>query len=922
MDTGRSSGTLITGEPEIVEDRLPSGAFLTSLTDFGHHLWQRDATEAILQLAWSEIRQLLDCQLIWIYRPGAIAQETTGALLDVFPSDPDNPLSVTEVLASGLLPFLPAEPGKALIIDDTRNGDPVTRIPQQAGMPGSLIAIPWHSGDGFRGFLGIGASLAGSLQLPEPGLVNYLYLLTSLLITRLDGQQRQKNTELLGKTQNMILEQVARGAPLEQILENLCLEIEACSAAGALCSVMLLDPDGKSLKVAAAPSIPMHVREALNGMPVAEFSGSCGTAASRREQVIVDNIPASALWADYRDFAIDNDLFACWSTPFLSHTGALLGTFAISHPTPCRPAPEDLEHMRAACALASIAVERDQDDMRMERLSRAIEQSPNIVVLLDTEWRIQYVNPKFIEITGYSADEISGHYLHLLKSEQMPERVCAEMKQALEQGHDWQGEYQTRKKNGEDYWTRTTISALRNRQGEITHYLSSQEDITESRRLSNQLAYEASHDMLTGLINRREFEVRLQQAIRSARKEHCRHAVAFMDLDQFKIINDTCGHVAGDELLRQLAHIIQNKVRHSDTLARLGGDEFGILMTYCEPAQALRAAHDIRTAIEDYRFNWEDNVYAIGVSIGLVPVTDTSASLQQVMRQADASCYAAKDAGRNRVHVFEADDTTLAQRHGEMQWASRINKALDDDRFVLYVQEILPLGRTRPRDHGLYGEILVRMRLDDGHLIPPGAFLPAAERYDLSSRVDRWVLEHTLEWLRQQRGQLDRLVCLSINLSANSLMDETLLGDIQSWLMDPEIPAQKICFEITETAAIGNLSIATNFIHSLKKKGCQFALDDFGSGVSSFAYLKTLPVDILKIDGQFVRDMLDDPIDLAMVKSINDIAHVMGKKTIAEYVENDAIMQQLEEIGIDYGQGFGIGHPMQLDRFPDRWGGQ
>ncbi len=921
MESAGPSRKTINGEEGTSGVPADTRTLLASLAGFGDELCGRGSGEATLRLAWRHVRPLMDCQLLWAYLPSRDGDETSITALGANRRGQPVPQEISSTWASSLIPCLPRAPGEALVITDTRGHDIGRYAKDQPVVPGGLIAIPCYAGDELRGYLGIGMVVDEGLRQTGSVLLDYLQLLTKQVLThlsQLDTQLRQARAEALGKAQNTILEQVARGAPLTQVLENLCLEMEACSPPDALCSVMLANPGGKSLRVAAAPSLPPHVREALNDLPVAEFASSCGTAAYRRAQVIVDNIPASRVWRDYCGFARENDLLACWSAPFLSQSGELLGTFAISHPVPRRPAAGDLENMRTACALASIAVERDQDNMRMERLSRAIEQSPNIVVLLDTDWRIQYVNPRFIETTGYSAEEICGQHLHLLKSEQMPEQVCAEMKTTLGQGRDWQGEYQTRKKNGETYWTRTTISAIHNRQGEITHYLSSQEDITESRRLSEQLSYQANHDALTGLLNRREFELRLQQAIQSARQEHCQHAVAFMDLDQFKIINDACGHVAGDELLRQLTRIIQNKVRHSDTLARLGGDEFGLLMTHCDPKQAQRAAQGIRTAIEDYRFNWDDNVYAIGVSIGLVPITGDSTSLQQVMRQADASCYAAKDAGRNRVHVFETDDTTLARRHGEMQWASRINKALDDDRFLLYCQEIRPLGGTGGNRKGLYGEILVRMRLDEGHVIPPGAFLPAAERYDLSSRIDRWVIEHTLAWIRQQAEQLDSLACLSINLSANSLMDASLLDDILSSLGNGDIPARKICFEITETAAIGNLSIATEFIHRLKDIGCQFALDDFGSGVSSFAYLKTLPVDILKIDGQFVRDMLDDPIDQAMVRSINEIAHVMGKKTIAEYVETEEIMRKIEDIGIDYAQGYGIGKPMPLERFISR----
>jgi EAL domain-containing protein (putative c-di-GMP-specific phosphodiesterase class I) len=318
----------------------------------------------------------------------------------------------------------------------------------------------------------------------------------------------------------------------------------------------------------------------------------------------------------------------------------------------------------------------------------------------------------------------------------------------------------------------------------------------------------------------------------------------------------------------------------------------------------------LRDLVKDFRFAWENRSFTIGVSIGISAINCSSGNAVDLLKEADAACYAAKDNGRNRVHVFRPDDEELALRQGEMQWVEKIQLGLEQNRFCLYGQLIVPIGKD---EHGLHFETLVRYQDPSGHIIPPGAFLPAAERYNLAPALDRWVISHLFEWIATKPGFLDQLSLCSVNLSGLSMTDETMLAFISAQFSKWAIPAHKICFEITETAAIANLSHATGFIRQLKERGCLFSLDDFGSGLSSFAYLKNLPVEYLKIDGLFVKDILDDKVDLAMVKSINEVGHVMGKKTIAEFVENEQIFNLLNELGVDYAQGYGIGKPVPLD---------
>jgi Amt family ammonium transporter len=374
-------------------------------------------------------------------------------------------------------------------------------------------------------------------------------------------------------------------------------------------------------------------------------------------------------------------------------------------------------------------------------------------------------------------------------------------------------------------------------------------------------------------------------------------------------VNDTCGHAAGDELLRQLADIFRTKIRGADTLSRLGGDEFAIILNKCGLGPAVNIAEEIRATIEDFRFGWDDQSFQVGISIGLVLIDIDSPDQEEVFKAADSACYAAKEAGRNRVHIYSPDDTEISQRRGESRWMVRIQNALDQDRFQLNYQPII--GISEGSADSIHYEILLRMLSEDGELIPPGAFMSSAERYLLMPKIDIWVIENLFCWL-SQHGDYNSSDIFAINLSGQSLADESLLYRIKQLFNEYSIPAKRISFEITETAAISNLSQAQVFIAELKQLGCKFALDDFGSGLSSFAYLKSLPVDYLKIDGAFVKDMVDDPIDRAMVESIHNIGSVLKLKTIAEFVENAEILSALKEVGVDFAQGYGIARPKPL----------
>lgn len=423
------------------------------------------------------------------------------------------------------------------------------------------------------------------------------------------------------------------------------------------------------------------------------------------------------------------------------------------------------------------------------------------------------------------------------------------------------------------------------------------------------LSYVASHDALTGLINRREFLARLTHAVDSASRDGATHALCYLDLDQFKVVNDSCGHGAGDELLREITAMLRGAVRDGDSLARLGGDEFGLLLPHCPMERASQIANMLRDLISGLRFVWDGRQFEIGASIGVVRITSGSGDVGDLLRAADSACYVAKEQGRNRVHVYQPDDRAVSEHRSHLAWVTTLREAMEHGKFELYFQPIAPLGEVDARQHV---EILLRLRGEDGRLIPPGMFLPAAERYQLMPALDRWVVHATLERLAPRlRG--GNLVC-GINLAGQSLGEPGLLREILAALDRHAIPPAAVCFEITETSAISHLGQARDLVHGLRQAGCLLALDDFGSGLSSFSYLKQLPVDFLKIDGSFVRDIASNAFDRAIVGSMVQVARAIGVRTVAEFVEDDAVLAHIRGLGVDYGQGYGIARPAPLER--------
>ncbi|HEY8605838.1 MAG TPA: EAL domain-containing protein [Noviherbaspirillum sp.] len=615
----------------------------------------------------------------------------------------------------------------------------------------------------------------------------------------------------------------------------------------------------------------------------------------------------------------------------------LLGTGVDVHDA--RPAREDSERLARVLQSCARGVEgnagndaalrllaeifRDTHRLRTGETARQMEQDriraslavlTDSVLVADGAGCIDYLNPAAERMTGWTLAEARGLPAQSLLSIRFPQAAHETdlITDCLAAGP---GEARfrhglLRSRAGKEHAVDVTASPIHGADGHLVGVAIGLHDVTAIHALLNTIAHQASHDPLTGLLNRREFEARLQAALEQARAGCESAALIYLDLDQFKIVNDTCGHAAGDALLQQLARAYRAAAREVDTFARLGGDEFALVIARCTTDEAGRVAARLLDATTTFRFDCGGRTFRVGASIGVVPITARAASVEQLMRLSDHACYLAKEHGRNRIHVHREKDAAMSRRMNDMHWVGRLNEALRGDSLALYYQPIAPLSQDGGK---LHYEILLRLKERDGGCVGPGAFLPAAERFDLMPAIDRWVLKKVLEWLEGEPEHVERLDMATINLSRRTLADESFQQYAIACLEKSPVPAHKLCFEITENGAIADPVRTIRFIETLKDRGCRFSLDDFGTGMTSFSYLKLLPVDFIKIDGSFVTMMKDSAVDREMVRFTNEISHIMGRRTIAEYVADAAIYERLRALQIDYAQGNWIGAPRPLD---------
>lgn len=577
------------------------------------------------------------------------------------------------------------------------------------------------------------------------------------------------------------------------------------------------------------------------------------------------------------------------------------------------------------CLMRDVSDRRRVEDQLFEEKELAQTTLASIadgVITTDHAGRVRYMNSIATQLTGWTLDDARGLALS---------RVFPVVDSPTEMPSDWisqrvlgEGESVVESKSrllycrdGNVHVVQHSAAPIRNAAGHLAGLVVVFHDKTQAQAMERQLTYQAKHDALTGLINRREFERRLADLIDQLDDGPAQHLLCYLDLDQFKLVNDVCGHAAGDALLRQVAALLGRGLRSADTLARLGGDEFGVLLANCPIDRGIEITEAMRERVHAFRFPWEDKVFGVGVSVGLVPLSRSLGNLADALGRADAACYAAKDTGRNRVHLYDPDDRELNLRKGQMSWVSQLQRALDEDGFLLFYQGIAPLDR----DDAIHRhfEVLLRLVGEGGKVMPPGAFIPAAERYGLMPEIDLWVVERSLRWLLDYQSTSGEPVkrC-AINLSGATLGNDRHTARIYEALTRYRIEPSVICFEVTETAAMADIEQAKRFIEEVKAVGCCVALDDFGSGLSSFGYLRDLDVDLVKIDGSFIRDLDRNPVHRAMVEAIVGIAHVMGLESVAEFVDNEAVIGVLRDIGVDYAQGYHLAKPRPLSEYPER----
>ena len=581
----------------------------------------------------------------------------------------------------------------------------------------------------------------------------------------------------------------------------------------------------------------------------------------------------------------------------------------------------------AAWVIRFVAGTRARLEREKELAEVTLHSIVDGVITTDAGGRVDYLNPVAEQYLGWSSAEARGRALSEIYRvvDERDGTPISPLPFTDMRSADTEEPVAVRlvDRNGRECPVRYSHAPIRGRDGKEHGRIVVFHDVSQIRAMAQQLTWQASHDALTGLVNRREFERRLTELIETAKSQHREHALMFMDLDNFKAVNDTCGHSAGDELLRQLTTIMLSRMRGSDTLARLGGDEFGALLESCPPDQAVRIANAMRETVREFRFVWEGKTFSVGVSIGLVPIAAESEDGDRVMALADACCYEAKHHGRDRVQVYRPQERDYGAKHEELRIVSQINRAFELGEFRLYCQRILPLDPAlHPHPHH---EVLVRMLDRAGNPVPATGFMPAAERYNLLTSIERWVVSSLVEHLHRQwtagaiahglDGSGERSF-YSVNISGASINDKSFPEFLRNLLTRYQLPAGLLCFEITETTAISNLSKAAELMRELKGMGCRFALDDFGTGMSSFAYLKYLPVDYLKIAGVFIKDMTTDPMDHAIVDSINRIGHILGMQTVAESVEDAETLARITEMRLDYAQGYFIAEPEALGGEP------
>ena len=755
--------------------------------------------------------------------------------------------------------------------------------PRRGGIPNghppliSFLGVPFRSGKETVGMAGI-ANRPGGYDAKLVQFLNpFLGTCANLIVAQRNDRKRRQTEEALKRSdrqQGAILSNISDIAWLK---DRECRFIAVNEPFAKACGMTPEDLVGKT-------DLDVWPEHLARGYRAGDREVMRTGNAKRVEERLVDSDGNESLVETIK-------------TPIVNDRGKVIGTTGIAR--------DVTERKRAEEALFE----------EKERALVTLHSIGDAVITTDAKGMVTYLNRVAEALTGWSPAEAQGLPLDTVfrivdegTGEPAPDPVsrCIEEGRIIGLGNHTV----LISREGEEHAIEDTAAPIRGRAGQVLGAVLVFHDVTEARRIVRKMAHDATHDALTDLVNRREFEKRLENAFVGAKEHGSRHALCYLDLDQFKLVNDTAGHAAGDELLKQVRGLLRGKFRGRDTLARLGGDEFGLLLDNCSVERAIKIAEMVVATLRDFRFSWKGRTFHIGVSIGVAPVTAEAESSAQILAQADVACYAAKERGRNRVRVYRKDGAKPPRHHREILRAATLRTALEEERFRLFCQPIVPLSEDG--EAPIRYELLLRLLDGDGKIVLPEAFIPAAERYGLMPAIDRWVIRTGFSRYGEVFGRLPKTL-IAINLSGNSLDDDTLLDYVREQLNEFSLSPDRVCFEITETVAVHHLSQAAEFVSEIRRMGGCVALDDFGSGLSSFGYLKALPATCLKIDGGFVRDMMENTIDQAMVSAINEVGHVMGMTTIAEYAHSQAIVERLREMGVNYAQGYALGIPKPLE---------
>ena len=757
-----------------------------------------------------------------------------------------------------------------------------------------------------------------------------------LLRAAFNGAATRRRDQLLAAGDRELFRRIAAGAPLPELLDSIAAMVESVCGE-VIAAISVLAGDGARVAMVRGAQLSESLRRLELNASLDTRHGTGIAAIFYGRQVLAPDIATDPHWTEWRELTSVDGLMAAAAVPIKGGSGAVLGALTVYSRTRGLPATRDIEVHLHAARLAAIVIDHARslaaDRCALSDTARSVALAPtetlepvagaraqvtlqsisDAVITADQNGCIDYLNPVAAQLTGWSVAEARGlavdAVLNLreeLTRAEFPHPLLRALREGVVVGVSEQCMMIDR--GGGELAVQYSAAPIRDAGGQTVGAVVVFRDVTREHHLKRALSYQAKHDALTGLINRREFDARLAAALDSARAGDGQHALLYIDLDQFKVVNDTCGHAAGDRLLRDVTAMLQQQVRSADSIARLGGDEFGIIAQHCTVEQAVRLAEGIRQVVQNYKFMWEQREFRIGASIGVVGINRDSEATASLLSAADIACYAAKDAGRNRVHVY--DQGEASHRQHDLFWVSRVTRAVEEGHLELYQQPILATGEGAQRMQ--FHELLVRMRGEGDALVLPGEFVPAAERYNVITAIDRWVVRRAADLItaRATHG-LPPTLLIAVNISSASICERSFLDFVMGLTENPVV-GRGLCFEIAESAIVNNMTQAADFMGALKARGCRFTLDNFGSGSASLQCLRTLPVDFLKIDGDCTSNIVDDPVDRSVIEALLKIAHAQRIATIAERVESAPVWGQLVRLGVDYVQGYQIARPQPL----------